>query len=87
MAGAEANHKRMVLLLLGVILTLTALEVVGYLIAFFVFLIVSLRGLGIRSSVKALTISGGFVALVYFVFGAWLKLSLPLGIVAKLFSG
>jgi len=78
------NYKRPALLLLGTIIALALFDLLGLIASLSIFLIASLWWLGIRSPVKVLSICGVVMGLVYYVFGVWLKLSLPRGIIIEL---
>ena len=60
------------------------LEWIGYLIGFFVFLVITLRTLDVRSPVQLLLIPAVTVAVVHVVFVTWLQLRLPAGVMRGL---
>ena len=76
----------MAVVLLGVIGMIALMSLIGYLPAFFLFLIVTLWGLGIRSSKTVFAVSIGFFLFIYGVFDVYLQLDLPKGLIMGFFN-
>jgi hypothetical protein len=84
--AGPTHFKRLGLFFAGMVATVALLEILGYIVAFFLFLTIAFRGLGARSPKVILLLTIGALVFIYLVFGLWLGLDLPMGIWPKLFS-
>lgn len=81
-----ANYKILAMFFAGMVAVLALLETLGYIVCFFLFLVGGFRGMGVRSPKIILMVSIGALVFIYFVFGVWLQLALPMGIWPRLFN-
>jgi len=74
------DYKKILEFLFVTITLIILINLLGYILAFFLYLISSLWLMGQHSIPKILAISSGVVLFIFIVFGIWLKLPLPTGI-------
>ncbi len=63
------------------------IEAIGYLISFFLFVVLALLSMGIRSPVTILMVSLGTILIVHFAFVELLDLPLPTGVLEEFLEG
>jgi putative tricarboxylic transport membrane protein len=85
---SKTIHRGRTLLLIALLLFyVSTLNLLGFLLAISIFLILSIRIFGYRRWLPALGMTAAIVAISYFSFVVWLKVPLPQGIVGDLLEG
>jgi hypothetical protein len=78
--GGWQKHKRPVILFAGIVSLVILMEPLGYLLAISGYLFFLMVCFGVRAWPKLLAVSIGTTAMIYLIFGLWLELPLPLGL-------
>jgi putative tricarboxylic transport membrane protein len=85
---SKTIHRSKTLLLIALLLFyVLTLNILGFLLAISIFIILSIRIFGYRRWLASLGITLAIVAISYFSFVVWLKVPLPQGILGDLLEG